>query len=66
MHEYRTKREGAGAELPGVESDSFNENISPFKVFFLLEICKANVQSLNKGVPSQQQEEKKVQENGSG
>ena len=32
LHEYRTKREGAGAELPGVESDSFNENISPFKV----------------------------------
>lgn len=33
LHEYRTKREGAGAELPGVESDSFNENISPFKEF---------------------------------
>ena len=32
LHEYITKREGAGAELPGVESDSFNENISPFKV----------------------------------
>jgi len=33
LHEYRTKRSSAGPDLPGVESDSFNENISPFKEF---------------------------------
>jgi len=33
IHDYRTKRTAAGAELPGVESDSFTENISPFKEF---------------------------------
>jgi len=33
LHEYRTKRFSAGPDLPGVESDSFNENISPFKEF---------------------------------
>ena len=33
LHEHRAKRYSAGGDVAGMESDSFNENVSPFKEF---------------------------------